>query len=60
MKKPVFFYYKLENFYQNTRRYLMSKSIYQLQDHANFDEAKAKEQCYPAVYISDVYYGMNL
>ena len=59
MKMPIFFYYRLDNFYQNLRRYLMSKSIYQMQDHDNYDEAKAREQCAPIVTIEDAWTGMN-
>ncbi len=54
MKQPVFFYYKLENFWQNLRRYLMSKSIYQMQNHPSYTEKKAKEQCTPIIYLSDI------
>jgi hypothetical protein len=30
MKAPVFFYYQLDNFYQNHRRYVKSKNYKQL------------------------------
>lgn len=30
MKKPVFIYYKLDNYYQSHRRYIKSKDVSQL------------------------------
>lgn len=33
MLKPVYFYYELQNYYQNHRRYVSSRSDYQLQGH---------------------------
>jgi hypothetical protein len=35
MKPPIFFYYKLTNFYQNHRRYVSSQSVYQLHGDDN-------------------------
>jgi hypothetical protein len=32
----------------------MSKSIYQLQNHDSYTEKKAKEDCIPIVYLSDI------
>ena len=37
MNTPVYFYYKLVNFYQNHRRYVTSQSIYQLHGDTNPD-----------------------
>lgn len=37
MNKPVFFYYKLTNFYQNHRRYVKSRSDKQLRAEAPLD-----------------------
>ena len=54
MKQPIFVYYQIDNFFQNLRRYLKSKSIYQLQNHEKYSEAKAREDCYPIVTIADM------
>ena len=35
MSPPIFFYYKLSNFYQNHRRYVSSQSVYQLHGDDN-------------------------
>ena len=35
LKAPVYFYYQLENFYQNHRRYVKSRSFEQLRGEKN-------------------------
>ncbi len=35
MSPPIYFYYKLHNFYQNHRRYVSSQSVYQLHGDSN-------------------------
>ncbi|KAG9144791.1 hypothetical protein Leryth_026372 [Lithospermum erythrorhizon] len=38
MKKPIYVYYQLDNFYQNHRRYVKSRSDQQLKDAKHADE----------------------
>ena len=40
MNPPIYFYYKLVNFYQNHRRYVTSQSIYQLHGDSNPDTSE--------------------
>ena len=40
MNPPIYFYYKLVNFYQNHRRYVTSQSIYQLHGDDNPDTSE--------------------
>jgi preprotein translocase subunit SecG len=47
---PVFVYYQLNGFFQNSRRYVKSKNIDQLQGN----EISDKEDCSPAVYNKDM------
>ena len=47
---PVFVYYQLNGFFQNSRRYVKSKNIKQLQG----DEISDKEDCSPAIYNKDM------
>jgi len=47
MNKPVYFYYKLTNFYQNHRRYVKSKSNSQLQGTT---DSSLSSNCDPLVY----------
>lgn len=47
MKAPVYVYYRLENFYQNHRRYVSSRSYVQLQGLAT----GAKSECDPIEYV---------
>jgi hypothetical protein len=47
---PVFVYYQLNGFFQNSRRYVKSKNIKQLQGN----EISDKEDCSPAIYNKDM------
>ena len=47
---PVFVYYQLNGFFQNSRRYVKSKNIDQLQGN----EISDKEDCSPAIYNKDM------
>jgi hypothetical protein len=44
MSPPIYFYYKLSNFYQNHRRYVSSQSVYQL--HGD-DDPSDQSSCSP-------------
>ncbi|KAK1415702.1 hypothetical protein QVD17_31487 [Tagetes erecta] len=50
MVAPIFVYYELENFYQNHRRYVKSRSDKQLRDPDDEDETKS---CYPEANTAD-------
>lgn len=52
MDKPVYLYYRMENFYQNHRRYVNSRSYGQLNDeHVNdYDQL---EDCFPKISVDD-------
>ncbi|KAL7142928.1 hypothetical protein ABFS83_08G157200 [Erythranthe nasuta] len=41
MKQPIYVYYQLDNFYQNHRRYVKSRSDLQLRSPENEDETKS-------------------
>ena len=47
---PVFVYYQLNGFFQNSRRYVKSKNIKQLQG----DEISEKDDCSPVIYNKDM------
>ena len=47
---PVFVYYQLNGFFQNSRRYVKSKNIDQLQGNKISDT----EDCSPAIYNKDM------
>ena len=47
--KPVFIYYQLDGFYQNSRRYLKSKNLEQLRG-----ETDSTDDCEPAEYNSEM------
>lgn len=53
MDGPVYFYYQLDNFYQNHRRYVKSKSSDQLKGN-KISESTAKLDCDPIVYMEDL------
>ena len=48
VKGPVYVYYQLDNFYQNHRRYVMSRSYAQLMG-TPITETQAKLQCDPII-----------
>ena len=50
---PVFVYYQLDGFFQNSRRYLKSKNMDQLQGK----EISDKDDCSPAIYNKDMDFG---
>ena len=56
MTAPIYFMYEIGNFYQNHRRYIQSKSNFQLAGNVitQYHEAKI---CYPFVTNADM--GMN-
>ena len=58
MKKNVFVYYRLKNFYQNHRRYIKSKSIKQLKGNI-MKESDIKDDCDPIILNKDIYEGVN-
>lgn len=49
MDAPVFVYYELDNFYQNHRRYVKSRSVNQLQGDS-LSGADVSTDCDPIVY----------
>jgi hypothetical protein len=53
MDGPVYFYYQLDNFYQNHRRYVKSKSSDQLKGN-KISESAAELDCDPIVYMNDL------
>jgi hypothetical protein len=63
MKKPVFLYYKLENVYQNHRRYVKSRSDAQLAGTSNSDikscdplQSSGGAKLYPCGLIANSYF----
>ena len=50
IKGPVYVYYQLDGFFQNSRRYVKSKNIKQLQG----DEISEKDDCSPVIYNKDM------
>ena len=58
MKKDVFIYYRLKNFYQNHRRYIKSKSYKQLKGNI-MKESEIKDDCEPIILNKDIYEGVN-
>ena len=53
MKSPVMIYYKLDGFFQNSRRYVQSKNIDQLRGKkTSLDDLK--DDCKPIVYNKDL------
>ena len=50
IKGPVYVYYQLDGFFQNSRRYVKSKNIKQLQGN----EISDKEDCSPVIYNKDM------
>jgi hypothetical protein len=53
MKLPVMVYYQLNNFYQNHRRYVKSKSNDQLLGK-NVSLSTLQDECSPIVYMKDI------
>ncbi|OMJ80577.1 hypothetical protein SteCoe_19118 [Stentor coeruleus] len=53
MEKPVLFYYQLNNFYQNHRRYVKSKSAQQLK-YANMSKEEVSNDCDPIITMKDL------
>jgi len=51
-KQPIMFYYQLDNFYQNHRRYVKSKSNAQLAGDLNDDVLLIKDDCDPIYYAN--------
>jgi len=57
MKAPIFFYYEIDNFYQNHRRYINSRSSTQLSGESATTDAekkKLKDDCSPVVTNKDM------
>jgi len=54
MPSPVYLLYSLDNFYQNHRRYVQSKSVEQLEGKV-IDIGKAKGSCHPVVLNRDLH-----
>ena len=53
LEAPIMVYYQLENFFQNHRRYIKSKSLAQLRgDNLTIDEIKA--DCDPIITVKDL------
>lgn len=52
MKAPVFLYYKLENFYQNHRRYATSRSDTQIGGRSTYYETVSGD-CWPIVSYAE-------
>ncbi|OMJ89991.1 hypothetical protein SteCoe_7781 [Stentor coeruleus] len=53
MKKPVYFYYQLNNFYQNHRRYVKSKSAEQLAG-TKMSKSDVATDCDPIITMKDL------
>lgn len=53
MNPPIFLFYELENFYQNHRRYVRSKSLTQLSGE-NIGEDSLTKNCDPILYVKDL------
>ncbi|KRW99086.1 hypothetical protein PPERSA_07339 [Pseudocohnilembus persalinus] len=53
MEPPVYLFYSIDNFYQNHRRYMKSKSSDQLSGQS-ISKGDAKDACDPAVYNKDM------
>ena len=53
---PVMFYYQLDNFYQDHRRYIKSKSVNQLAGQV-LSASDISSDCDPIIYVSDL--GIN-
>ena len=58
MKKDVFVYYRMKNFYQNHRRYIKSKSYKQLKGNI-MTEDQIKDDCDPIILNKDIYDGIK-
>jgi hypothetical protein len=52
MKGPVFFYYELDNFYQNHRRYVKSRDVDQLK--GTIKSGSELSDCEPVIYMRDL------
>lgn len=62
MESPVYFYYGLDNFYQNHRRYIKSRHNKQLAAETNhvYTVSEVKSSCDPIVRNKDLDLGENL
>lgn len=54
LEPPVMVYYQLENFYQDHRRYIKSRSTSQLKGEV-LEVSQIADDCYPVVRVSDLY-----
>lgn len=50
IKKPIYVYYQLDNFYQNHRRYVKSRDNAQL--FGEYKKADALKDCEPIINVS--------
>lgn len=57
-KKPVMIYYQLNNFYQNHRRYIKSKSNSQLKGNLK-KEGEIEDDCDPVILNKDIMEGLK-
>lgn len=53
MDSPIFLFYEIENFYQNHRRYVRSKSLTQLSGE-DIDEDSLSKYCDPIMHVKDL------
>ena len=53
MDPPIFFFYEIDNFYQNHRRYVRSKSLDQLAGE-DISESELSSDCDPIMYVKDL------
>ena len=53
MDEPIYLMYSIDNFYQNHRNYIKSRSIKQLSGES-ISSSQARESCDPIVYNKDV------
>lgn len=53
LTQKVFLYYELDPFYQNTRKYMLSKSLTQLEGNSNISDKQA-DSCEPIKYVKDL------
>lgn len=52
MDEPVYLYYRLENYYQNHRRYVNSRSYSQLRDN-DVNDYDSLGDCFPKISVDD-------
>ncbi len=59
MNPPIFLFYEIDNFYQNHRRYVRSKSLKQLSGE-DLTEDELTKNCEPITHVKDLNKRKNL